>query len=105
MATITQRIQRAEKTREQAYQAYWAKQGDQAYEAVQTAEKAILNLRGQLYAGQTYTEDGGTADRTQWCECRGAQDDGVYYEAYSTFGLRTAHGWICKTCRAITQAG
>jgi hypothetical protein len=76
-----------------------------AFELAFQAERDIMRVKGQLYAGQTWTSDStGIVDRTAWCDCATGSDD-VRYEAYDRFGLREAHGYCCATCRKITQTG
>lgn len=95
----------AEELRDEAYKALdWTAITPEASERCHRAERMLLNARGAAYAGGTYVADGGAADRTSWCSCPSSDDD-IYYEAYSTAGLRTAHGYVCKTCRQITQTG
>jgi hypothetical protein len=73
---------------------------EQAFEA----EANITRVKGQLYAGQTWTSDGtGIVDRTAWCECADGED--VQYQAYGITGAQEAHGFCCATCRKITQTG
>jgi hypothetical protein len=104
----TQRLAALEKERESIYR----KSFDQIdFEAAMKIEAEILDARGALFAGTTYTADGGTADRFGWCSCadaatqRQTDDVDVYYEAFDDAGQRTAHGYVCVSCRKITQVG
>jgi hypothetical protein len=50
------------------------------------------------------TADGRTA-RNQWCGCvQREMDRWVRFERWSARG-RESHGYLCSTCRAITQTG
>lgn len=52
----------------------------------------------------TLTSDGRDAVRTAWCQgCPGA-DQWVRYEHWTTEGCH-AHGFVCASCRRITQTG
>jgi len=52
----------------------------------------------------TLTADGKPAIRDGWCRCSESLDTWVRYEGWTAEG-RTAHGFVCGTCRKITQVG
>jgi hypothetical protein len=54
----------------------------------------------------TLTSDGRGARTDSWCQCTPvpAIESCVRYERWTTQG-RTAHGYLCPTCRHITQTG
>lgn len=50
----------------------------------------------------TLTSDGRGAIVEDWCSCGGVKQE--RYERWSARG-REAHGFVCKTCRYLTQTG
>lgn len=54
----------------------------------------------------TLTGDGGAANRSRWCECEPfpAGQDWVRYEHWTERG-RERHGFVCPSCRRLTQTG
>lgn len=78
------------------------------YQAWERAMRDLLDARGRLYAGEAYVQDGGTATRDAWCQCRhepGERHEQTYFEAFDDHGNRVSHGMVCATCRRVTQAG
>jgi hypothetical protein len=63
-------------------------------EAVLAGEAAAIEI--------TATADGRHYDRRGWCEGCGGAD--VRVERWTGAG-REFHGWICGTCRRLTQSG
>lgn len=51
----------------------------------------------------TATSDGRGVVTKGWCSCGGGVEQ-VRYERWSARG-REAHGFVCKTCRSLTQTG
>lgn len=54
------------------------------------------------HAEATLTGDGQAAIVRGWCDCSAVEQ--VRYERWSARG-REAHGFVCKTCRRLTQTG
>lgn len=54
----------------------------------------------------TLTADGECADRARWCECRPGPrgESWVRYEHWTERGMER-HGFVCPSCRRLTQTG
>ena len=54
----------------------------------------------------TLTGDGRAANRSRWCECRPQPriEAWVRYEHWTERG-RDRHGFVCPSCRSLTQTG
>jgi hypothetical protein len=82
--------------------------GTWSVETVQAAAKAGPEGSEAWYAAlggheeATLTSDGRGAIVEGWCHCGGVEQ--ARYERWSARG-REAHGFVCKTCRWLTQTG
>lgn len=54
----------------------------------------------------TLTGDGRAANRTRWCECepQPAGETWIRYEHWTERGM-DRHGFVCPSCRRLTQTG
>lgn len=68
--------------------------GKVAVDAVLAGEAAAIEV--------TATQDGRHYDRRSWCQC--GSDEAVYVERWVAVG-RDFHGWVCRECRRLVQAG
>lgn len=82
----------------------WSKETADAADAA--APVGIAEWKAALgpYEHVTLTADGQGAIRDTWCECGTGAEDWVRYEGWTVQGM-VAHGFVCGTCRKITQTG
>jgi hypothetical protein len=82
----------------------WSKEtGDTADKA---GRRGSAEWRAALgpYEDTTLTADGKGAIRDAWCRCGTGAEGWVQYQAWTVQGV-DAHGFVCGTCRKITQTG
>lgn len=78
-----------------------------AYDAFMAAAQAVVDARGALFAGRTWTQDGRPAVLTEWCPVPDHPDHRtmMLFERYDGDGERISHGSVCECCRRVTQIG
>ena len=84
----------------------WSKErGDYADATAEAGSAGWIAALG-AHENATLTSDGRGANRQAWCECAGLNDAAAWvrYEGWTEQGM-DAHGFVCGTCRRITQTG
>ncbi len=82
----------------------WSAEAAAAADAIATPGSA--EWLGALGAREhvTMTADGHGASRQTWCQCPERPELWVRYEGWTARG-REAHGFVCGSCRKLTQVG